>query len=242
MNTTAETTTTGLDALFEAGAHYGVAKARRHPSVAPYVFTTKQGVDILDLEKTIELFEAAKEAMRTYGRERKQVLFVGGKPECQTVIREVAESMDMPYVASRWIGGTLTNFAEIKQRIARLDELKTARERGEHNKFTKLERLMIDREVERLERTFGGLTTMQEKIADVVLVVDPRKEHIVVKEALTAKLPLVAIASSDCNIGMVDYPVVANDASQKSVRFFVRALADAYNEGFKEASKTPVEA
>lgn len=236
MNTTAETTATGPDALFEVGAHYGVSKARRHPSVAPYVYTTKQGVDILDLEKTTDLLENAKEAMRAYGRERKQVLFVGGKPECQTIIREVAEGMDMPYVASRWIGGTLTNFAEIKQRIARLDELTTARERGEHSKFTKLERLMIDREIDRLERTFGGLTTMQEKIADVVLVVDPRKEHIVVREALTSKLPIVAIASSDCNIGMIDHPVVANDAAQKSVHFLVRALADAYNEGFKEAA------
>ena len=218
--------------MFEPGAHYGYSKSRRHPTTKQYMFGSKDRLEIIDLEKTSELLDSAKEYMASLGATGKTVLFVGGKNEAQRIVKDVAESLGMPYVSGRWIGGTLTNLPEIKKRTERLEKLRTQKERGELSKYTKKERLLIDREIDKLEEKFGGLVTMKE-LPDVLCVVDTKREHIAIAEAKATGRNLVALANTDCDVSLVDYPVVANDAARASIEFFMKELAEAYTEGTK---------
>lgn len=223
-----------LERLFKIGAQYGYSKSRRHPSVQKFIFGTKENLEIIDLEKTNQLLESAKAYAKKLGEEGKTLLFVGGKHEAQRVVETVATRVGAPYVLGRWIGGTLTNFAEVKKRIERLDDLRTKKEKGELSKYTKKERLMIDREIAKLEEKFGGLVGM-EGLPQVMFVVDPKFEHIAVKEAKQTGMKLIALANSDCNISDIDFPIVANDASRTSITFFVEEIGAAYLEGLKGA-------
>jgi small subunit ribosomal protein S2 len=224
-----------VERMFSAGAHFGYGKSRRHPSTQKYLFGTKNRVEIFDLEKTAVKLEEAKNFARTLGLEGKTLLLVAGKPEARAVIRRAAESAGLPYVASRWIGGTLTNFAEIKKRIERLETLRGQRERGELNKYTKRERLMIDRDITRLEEAFGGLTSLGEQLPHALFVIDTRREHIAVKEAGCMGLPMIGLSNSDCNLTEIDYPIPANDASLKSITYFVDEVVGAYRDGMTNA-------
>lgn len=215
--------------MFEVGAQYGFSKARRHPSMRDYVFTTKNGTDIIDLSKTAEKFEAAKELIKTFAQGDKKILFVGVKAESRSVIKEVAESIAMPFVINRWVGGTLTNWSEIKKRIARLKEIRGMQESGEVSKYTKKERLLLEREADKLEMYFGGIQDM-EKMPDLVVIIDPRHEHIATTEAQKTGVPVIALASTDCDIRGIDYPIPANDGSIASVTYFVQGLVNAYKE------------
>lgn len=223
--------TDAIDRMFAAGVHYGVTKSRRHPSAAPLLFTQKQGVDLFDLEKTLPYFERAQEFMRALGADRKTVLFLGGKPESQRVVKQTAERLGSLYVVGRWIGGMLTNFSEIKKRIARLVDLTRDRESGALQKYTKLERLMMDREIERLESKYGGMTTAADKLPDALVIIDPKREAIAIREARAMRIPVVALANSDCDMSMVEYPVPGNDAAVRSISYFVDFVAHAYEEG-----------
>lgn len=220
-----------IDRLFQAGSHFGFKKSRRHPTVVPYLFTTKDGSDIIDLEQTVTLLETAKETIKDAGLHGKTVLFVGTKDEASRLVRETAERIETPYVTNRWIGGMLTNFSEIKKRINRLETLLHERETGElERKYTKKERVVIGREVDKLEYNFKGLSTMQ-KLPDLMVVVDPRHDHIAVAEANEKNVPVMAIMSSDCDASRIKYPVVANDTLQSSVSLLLEELATAYSEG-----------
>ena len=230
MNDTTTEQKTMIERLYEAGAHFGFSRSRRHPSVSQYLFGTKNGTDIFDLEKTEELLKEATSFISSLGKEGKQVLFVGTKEEAATLVRQSADSLSMPYVVHRWIGGTITNFAEIKKRIARLLELKEQKESGElERKYTKKERLMISREIEKLELNFGGLTSL-EKLPAALVVVDPRHESIAVLEARAHNIPVVAVMSSDCDASLVTHPIVVNDAHQKSVALILKEITNAYQE------------
>ncbi len=231
-----------IDRLFEAGAHYGYAKSRRHPSATPFLFGTKQRVDIFDLEKTAPALENALEFVRTLGEERKTLIFVGGKPESHKPVREAANAADCPFVIGRWIGGTLTNHEEIKKRIARLRDLREQRESGALAKYTKLERLHIDREIDKLETMYGGLSALGERLPDAVFVVDPKKEFIAVKEARAKRIPVIALASSDCDLSVADYVIPANDSAPRSIAYFVHEVSRAYREGRERAPMTSSEA
>src|SRR3989344_2347617 len=178
-----------IDRMFKAGAHFGYSRSKRHPSMMPYVFGSKNKVDIFDLEKTSLALAAAKKFMEQLGKDGKTVLVVGGKHEiCDAVLR-VGEEISMPYVASRWLGGTLTNFSEIKKRIDRLEGLRAQKESGElEKKYTKKERLLIDREIERLETNFGGIVPMK-SLPHVLLIVDTKQEVIAVREAQEKNIP-----------------------------------------------------
>lgn len=235
MNTATASQTETLEALYSAGVHYGLAKSRRHPSTREYIFGTKERVDIFDLSKTQVLLEEACEFARTLGRERKQLLFVGGKPESEKVVKEATDRAGAPYCIGRWIGGTITNFAEIKKRIARMQDLEKKRESGDLSKYTKFERLQIDREIEKLEGMYAGLVGLNEKLPHALFVVDPKREHTAVAEAKRHKIPVIALANTDCDLDEVDYPIPANDAAKKSITAIVDAVADAYREG-KDAS------
>jgi small subunit ribosomal protein S2 len=231
MNTATETPKESIDRMFTAGAHYGVPKARRHPTSSAFVFGQKQKIDIFDLEKTDAMLELAKDFVRTLGQKRKTLLFVGGKPESQRYVKNESLRIGAPYCVGRWIGGTITNFSEIRKRIARLEKLTADRTSGALSKYTKLERLLIDREIEKLETMYAGLTVLGDKIPDALFIVDPKREMIAVREAKTKNLPVIALANSDCDLTLVNYPIPANDATSKSISYFVNEIATAYEEG-----------
>ena len=222
---------TFIDRLFEAGSHFGFKKSRRHPTVAPYLYTTKDGNDIFNLEKTVELLESAKETIKEAGLHGKTVLFVGTKDEASVAVKAAAERTESPYVTNRWIGGMITNFSEIKKRINRLESLIAERDSGEmERKYKKKERVVLGRETNKLEFNFAGIAKIR-KNPDMLLVVDPRHDSIAVAEAKDRNIPVMAIMGSDCDASLIKYPVVANDSLQTSVSLILNEIADAYAEG-----------
>lgn len=221
---------TQIDKMFEAGAHYGYSKSRRHPSTTPYIFATKNGVDIINIEKTHDLFEKAMAEITRLAASGKTILFVGTKAEAQQQVVETALALNMPYVGERWVGGALTNFPEIKKRISKLLDLRDQKEKGGLDKYTKKERLLIDREMADMTKNFQGLTGIT-RTPDVMFVVDPKKEHIAVTEAHKMNLPVIGILNTDCNIKTVEFPIVANDASVSSISYFLSEVKAAYQKG-----------
>ena len=224
-----------IKTLFDAGAHFALPRARRHPSAAPFLFGTKDRTDIFNLEETERRLEAARAFVRSLAG--KHMLFVGGKNEVAEIIKSVALAVGAPYVAGRWIGGTLTNFKNIRKRIDRLQKLMGERERGELEKYTKRERLLIDREIDELLARFGGLVSMIE-LPSALFAVDTRHEHTAIREANQLGIPVVGLSSSDCDFSLVRYPIPANDTSVRSVGLVCEAIKEAYLEGKKVAVPT----
>lgn len=216
-----------IEKLFSVGAHFGYAPSRRHPSVASFIFGSKGGTELFDLEKTDALLESALGFIKSLAADRKVVLFVGGKAEARGPLKRAAERINQPYSAGRWIGGSLTNFSEIKRRLARLAELTTMREKGEWLKFTKRERLLIEREIVDLETMFGGLKGMT-KAPDALVVIDPKHESVAVAEANKMNIPVVALLNSDCDSRTITYPIPGNDASGESVTYVLDEIARIY--------------
>jgi small subunit ribosomal protein S2 len=225
-----------VEEMFQAGVHYGYSKSRRHPSASSYVFATKNGVDIINIEKTNELLEKALEEVARLAASGKTILFVGTKPEARQQIVETALSLNMPYVSERWVGGALTNFSEIKKRIVKLLDLRNQKEKGELDRYTKKEKLLIDREMADMTKNFQGLTGIT-KTPDAVFVVDSKKEHIAVTEAKKMNLPIIALLNTDCNLKQVQFPIIANDASISSVTFFLTKIKEAYTKGSNGLNK-----
>jgi small subunit ribosomal protein S2 len=225
-----------VDKMFKAGAHFAFSRTRRHPTVAPYIFGVKNKVEIFDLEKTSELLSKAQAFVASLAREGKTILFVGGKSEARNAIRTGALSLNMPYVDGRWIGGTLTNFVQIRKRVEKMEKLTVEKEKGELAKYTKKERLLIDREIANLERFFSGIVSMKD-LPKALFVIDPKKEKNAVKEAQDMGIPVIALLGSDCNMKEVDYPIVGNDSSQASVQFFVHEITKAYSDAKAEPKK-----
>lgn len=220
-----------LKRLFDAGAHFAQVKSRRHPSMKPFLVGTKGRQEIIDLVKTTEQLEAAKSVMATLAKEGKTVLFVGGKVEIAALVKKAAQEISAPFVATRWLGGTISNWNEIKKRIDRLAELSEKGAAGTLAKqHTKLELVHIDREKKRLEERFDGITTLSKR-PDALLVVDTKHEKHAVKEANDAGIPVIGIMSSDCNLKEATYPIVANDTSRETVRLILTELAKAFSKG-----------
>lgn len=222
-----------VDQMFQVGAHFGYDKSRRHPTVSKFIFGRKENFEIFDLEKSAEKLQAAKDFAKKIGFEGKQILFVGGKREAQNIIKMGAEKIDMPYVAGRWIGGTLTNFEEIRKRVNHFVDLSTQKEKGLLAKYTKKERLMIDREIEKLDTRFGGIVNMETKPAAVFLV-DSNNEFIARDEAIQNNIPIISLSGSDNDFSKIDYAIPANDSLAKSIKFFVDQIVASYEEGVAE--------
>lgn len=219
-----------LDGLFSAGAHFGFIKSRRHPSTKPFIFGVKNKIEIFDLEKTKDSLDKALEYVQDLGSKNGKILFVSGKNEAIAAITSTAESINMPYVAGRFIGGTLTNFGEIKKRVEKLESWTTQKEKGELVKYTKKERLLIDREIDKLREFFGGLSTMK-SLPQAVFIIDSKKEAIAVKEAQKVGIPVIALCGSDNNLNEVEFPIPGNDASKTSIEFFLNKFAESYKSG-----------
>jgi small subunit ribosomal protein S2 len=223
----------GVDRLFKAGAHFAQLKSRRHPSMKPFVVGAKARVEIFDLQKTDEQLAAAKQALAALATAGKTVLFVGGKEEVSSLVKDAAKRVAQPYVAGRWLGGTISNFVEIKKRIDRLADLLGKRESGELAKlYTKLERLYIDREITRLEHRLDGITSLAKR-PDALVVIDTRHEAHAVREARGAGIPIIGVMSSDCDLTDAAYPVVTNDASRTTIALVLGELVEAFESGLK---------
>lgn len=219
-----------VDELFKVGAHFGFVKSRRHPSAKPFIYGSKNNIEVFDLEKTQEELKAALSFVEKKAEEGANILFVGGKSEAREAVERAGVALDMPYVAGRWIGGTLTNFPEIKKRLARLEELTEQKEKGELGKYTKKERLLIDREIAKLTLFFGGISSMK-ATPKILFIIDPKKESIAVAEARKMKIPVVALAGTDSNLHEVEYPIPGNDSSRQSIGYITNLIAEAYKRG-----------
>jgi small subunit ribosomal protein S2 len=219
-----------IEEMFKNGTHYGYSKSRRHPSTSPYIFATKNGIDIINIEKTSELFDKAIEKVTALAQTGKSILFVGTKAEARQQIIETALALNMPYVSERWVGGALTNFPEIKKRITKLLDLREQKEKGGLDKYTKKERLLIDREMDDMTKNFQGLTGIT-RTPDAMFVIDPKKEHIAVTEAHKMNIPVISVMNTDCNVKHSTFPIIANDASISSISFFLNQVKKAYEKG-----------
>ena len=225
------TSSTDVKRLFDTGAHFAQVKSRRHPSMKPFLVGTKGRQEIIDLMKTTEQLEAAKSIMSTLAKEGKTVLYVGGKVEIASLVKKAAQEISAPYVAARWLGGTISNWSEIKKRVDRLAEILEKIATGTLAKqHTKLELVKIEREKKRLSERLDGITTLEKK-PDALLVVDTKYEKHAVKEANDAGIPIIAVMSSDCDLRDATYPIVANDTSRKTVELILTELTEAFAKG-----------
>jgi small subunit ribosomal protein S2 len=212
--------------LLEAGVHFGHQTRRWNPKMAPYIFTERNGIYIIDLQKTIKMIDDAYDFMREVGASGKPVLFVGTKKQAQAAIKDEANRCGMYFVNERWLGGMLTNYKTISKRIDRLNEIKEMEEDGTINKYAKKEILKIRNEAEKLEKFLGGIKDMK-GMPGAIFVVDPKKEKIAVKEARILGIPVVGIVDTNCDPDDVDYIIPANDDAIRAVKLITSVMADA---------------
>ncbi len=222
--------------LLEAGVHFGHQTRRWNPKMAPYIFGARNGIHIIDLQKTVQFFKTAYNYVVDRVADGGVVLFVGTKKQAQDAIREEAQRCGMFYVNHRWLGGMLTNFQTISRSIARLKEFETMKEDGTIKRFPKKEILMMEKKAAKLERSLGGIKNMG-RLPDIVYVVDPRKEDIAVMEARKVNVPLLAIVDSNCDPTEIDYPMPGNDDAIRAIRLLTSRIADAVVEGKKLAEE-----
>jgi small subunit ribosomal protein S2 len=214
------------EALSKAGLQYGYSRTRRHPSVKPYIESNHNGVDFINLDKTAEQLDNAISFLKSVQGAGKVILFVGVKPEIRQIVKEVALSLGAPYITERFIGGTLTNFPQIKKRIEKLHDLLKKKETGELAVYTKKEQLLIQRDIDRLDRDFGGISALT-NVPSAVVLIDSRHEDMCLKEAKRLHIPVVALCNTDCTLEGIEYPVVGNDGSVQAVRFVLEAMKEA---------------
>lgn len=219
-----------IEEMFKVGAHYGYSKTRRHPSMSPFILATKNKGDIINLEKTNLMLETAKEFVKNLSAKNKTIVFVGTKPEAKNAIKEIAETLSMPYVIERWIGGTLSNFSEIKKRINELENYRLESKQGGLDKYTKKERSVMAKKMEKLSKYYGGLISLK-KAPEALFIIDAKAEHIAATEARKMGVKVITLINSDTNIKNIEYPIVANDASIPSIKFFANQISLAYKTG-----------
>ena len=216
--------------LLEAGVHFGHQTKRWNPKMQKYIFGERNGIYIIDLQKTLKKFREAYAFMRDLAAGGGTVLFVGTKKQAQEAVLEEATRCGMFYVNHRWLGGTLTNFATIRKSIARLKKLDEMKETGDYERLPKKEVLGLEREREKLEKTLAGIKNM-ERLPSAIFIIDPKKETIAVEEAKRLAVPIVAIVDTNCDPTGIDFPVPGNDDAIRAVRLITARMADALNEG-----------
>ncbi len=212
--------------LLEAGVHFGHQTRKWNPKMAPYIFTSRNDIHIINLEDTAVLIDKAYDYVKEMAAAGKTILFVGTKKQAQKAIEDEAKRCGMYYINSRWLGGTLTNFKTIRSRIARLNELEHMEKVGEFNLLPKKEVIKLRAEMAKLEKNLGGIKDM-DKLPDVMFVVDTKKEHIAVKEAKTLNIPIVALIDTNCDPEPVDYVIPGNDDAIRAISLIAGAMANA---------------
>ncbi len=216
--------------LLESGVHFGHQTRRWNPRMKPYIFTERGGIYIIDLQKTTKLIDKAYDFIKNLAENGKKVLFVGTKKQCQDTIAEEAERAGMPYVSHRWLGGLLTNYNTISKRIKRLHELRRLKEDGKLDLLPTREQMNMLAELKKLETNLGGVADM-DKLPQAVLVIDTKRETIVIREARKLGIPIIALVDTNCDPDEVDYVIPGNDDAIRSCGVIIRAMADAVVEG-----------
>lgn len=227
--------------LLEAGVHFGHQTRRWNPKMEKYIFTERNGIYIIDLQKTVRKVEEVYRYVRELSQSGGTLLFIGTKKQAQDSVREEAERCGMFYVNQRWLGGTLTNFQTIKTRIQRLKDIEKMEEDGTFDVLPKKEVLLLKREKEKLEKFLGGIKEMK-KLPDAVFVIDPRKERIAIAEARKLNIPIIGIVDTNCDPDEIDYVIPANDDAIRAVRLLTSKIADAILEGKQGEETAEVEA
>ncbi len=212
--------------LLEAGVHFGHQTRRWNPKMDRYIFTERNGIYIIDLQKTVKKVDEAFNFVRDLGAQGGTILFVGTKKQAQDAVKEEAERCGMYYINQRWLGGTLTNFDTIRKRIGRLIEIETMEEDGTFDVLPKKEVVLLNKEKDRLNKFLGGIKEM-DKLPDALFIIDPRKERIAVAEAHKLNIPIVAIVDTNCDPDEVDYVIPGNDDAIRAVRLLTAKMADA---------------
>lgn len=238
------TTPVSMKALLEAGVHFGHQTRRWNPKMRPFIFSERNGIHIIDLQQTVERLEEACQFAREMASQGEAILFVGTKKQAQETIETEAKRCFMPYVSTRWLGGTLTNFATIQARIDHLVRLEDARERGEFERMLKKEALKVEKEIARLNRHLVGIKEMT-KLPGALYLIDPAKESIAVAEAIRMDTPIVAMVDTNCNPDEIDYPIPSNDDAIRAIKLVTARIADAVLEGLaarEYAAKEALEA
>ena len=212
-----------IEELAKVGAGYGYLKTRRHPSTKDSIYTTQNGVDIINLEKTKGQLKEAITFLKSVRDQKKKIIFIGEKPEIIQSVKEIALSLNEPYIVNRFIGGSITNFPQIKKRVEKLQNMIDAKDRGEWVKFTKKEQLLMQRELEKLDKNFGGLSGLT-SLPGAIVVIDSKHEEIPVKEAAIAHIPVISLSNTDCDISTIEYPIICNDSSKSSVEAILNII------------------
>ena len=219
-----------MKTLLESGVHFGHRTHRWHPQMKPYIFTERNGIHIIDLQQTVKALESAYKYIRDLVAEGGVLLFVGTKRQAHETIQMEAERCGMPYVTVRWLGGMLTNWVTMRQRINELERLERMREKGEFERLTKKEGLMLERQIDKLQMRFGGIRKMH-RLPDAVFIVDIRREETAVREANTLEIPIIALVDTNCDPRLVDHIIPSNDDAIRAIKLMVAHIADAVIEG-----------
>ncbi len=219
-----------LEEMLKAGLHFGHRVSKWHPKMEPYIFGAKNGIHIINLEKTAENLKIALDFIKKISSEGKTILFVGTKPQIKEIVKKGAIEAKMPYVTERWLGGTITNFPSISKTIKKYVELKKQKEKGGFEKFVKKEQVKLNKELERMEKKFGGIATLK-NIPDALIILDTKEEKTAVREAKNKKVPIIALCDTNLNPEGIDYIIPGNDDSIKGVQLITDIFVDAIKDG-----------
>ncbi|MBE50650.1 MAG: 30S ribosomal protein S2 [Flavobacteriales bacterium] len=224
---------TNFKELLDCGVHFGHLKKKWNPGMAPYVFMEKNGIHIIDLNKTIVLLDEAAAAMKQVVKSGRNILFVATKKQAKSIVEEHAKSVNMPYITERWPGGLLTNFSTIRKSIKKMETIDKMIEDGTMDTLSKRERLQISRTREKLEKNLGSISKMN-RMPSAIFIVDINKEHIAVSEALKLGIPTFGMVDTNSNPNLINYPIPSNDDSSKSISKILSTVTDAIKEGVSE--------
>ncbi len=221
------------DQLLEAGVHFGHLKSKWNPNMAPYIFMERNGIHVIDLNKTLVKLEEAAAALKQIAKSGKKILFVATKKQAKEIVSETVKKINMPYVTERWPGGMLTNFATIRKAVKKMATIDKMASDGTYETISKKEKLTITREREKLETQFGSITDMS-RLPAALFIIDISKEHIAVAEARRLNIPTFAIVDTNSNPNLVDYPIPANDDAAKAISLIMNVIVGAVQEGLSE--------
>lgn len=214
-----------MEDLLKAGVHFGHITRRWNPKMKEYIFMEKNGIHVIDLKKTLKAIDVAMEGLKEIVMQGYDVLFVGTKNQAKEILKQEAIRANQPYMVERWLGGTLTNFATIRKSIRHLESLEKKAVDGTYEKITKKERLMIEREKEKMKKVFEGIQNMK-RLPGALFIIDVKKEEIAVKEANRLGIPIIAVVDTNCDPDLIDYPIPGNDDSTKSIKLLTKLVAD----------------
>jgi small subunit ribosomal protein S2 len=226
-------TITSFNALLESGAHFGHLKSKWNPAMAPYIYSEKNGIHIIDLNKTVVKIEEAANAIKQIARSGRKILFVATKKQAKDIVAEKTKAVNMPYVTERWPGGMLTNFATIRKSVRRMSQIDKMATDGTFNNISKRERLQLSREREKLEINFGSVSDLS-RLPAALFIVDISKEHIAVSEAKRLNIPTFAIVDTNSNPNQVDYAIPANDDASTSIAYIIEIICGAIKDGLSD--------